>query len=217
MKRAYLLPLLLFTILAIFACSSREKRDETAEKTAATAAKQDRESRMPGIRMYCYGKVPAQKAEFLRQSLAKHYPRVELMTQRLELPKEHYLKERNRYSGRALLNDLSRLKDDDVVLGITDEVIYQANELSPTFGVFGISFVGARVSLISLTQPSGRKHPDKHLVELMMHELGHAFGLHHCADEHCFMVDAEHGNKFAKTPSFCKNCREYLNGKGWVL
>lgn len=206
---------MLLTVLYFFSCS--KKQENSGENVAATARKQDQKDQVSVIRIYCYGEAPSQKAEMLKKALTECYPRVELMQQRLELPKEHYLKERNRYSGKGLLKDLSKLKEDAVVLGITDKVIYQANEISPTFGVFGISFVGAKVALISLTQPSGKKHPDNHLVELMMHELGHAFGLHHCADEHCFMVDAEHGNKFSKTPSFCKECTKYLNGKGWGL
>ena len=58
--------------------------------------------------------------------------------------------------------------------------------------------------------------PDE-MQELMLHELGHAFGLSHCKDERCIMVDAEHGNKFAHTQSFCASCRNYLNKKGWTL
>lgn len=209
--------LMLLTVLSFFSCSNKQENEGTGEKVAATDKKQDQKDHLPVIRIYCYGDAPTKKAEMLKKALTECYPHVELMQQCLELPKEHYLKERNRYSGTGLLKDLSKLRDGDVILGITDKVIYQANEISPTFGVFGISFVGAKVSLISLTQPSGKKHPDNHLVELMMHELGHAFGLHHCADEHCFMVDAEHGNKFSKTPSFCKECTKYLNGKGWEL
>lgn len=213
----YCIPLVLFIVLTIFSCTNREKKGKTVKKVTTTVRKQEKKSSVPVIKIYCYGEVPARKVEMLEKALMECYPRVELMQQHLELPKEHYLKERNRYSGTGLLKDLSRLKKDAVVLGITNEVIYQANELSPTFGVFGISFVDAKVSLISLTQPSGKKHPDNHLVELMKHELGHAFGLEHCADEHCFMVDAEHGNKFSKTPSFCKDCTKYLNEKGWRL
>ena len=44
-----------------------------------------------------------------------------------------------------------------------------------------------------------------------------AFGLRHCAEEHCFMVDAEHGSKFAKTPSFYNDCMKYLDHKGRKL
>ena len=175
------------------------------------------EAQIPCIRIYCYGTVSDAKPELLANRLKKCYPRVELVKQHLDLPKEYYHKGRNRYSGTGLLKDLSRLRKGCIVLGVTDEVIYKANEKSPTFGIFGVSPVGALVALISLTQPSGKKHTDDHLVKLMLHELGHSFGLNHCTDEHCFMVDAEHGNKFSQTPSFCKYCKQFLKEKGWNL
>ena len=96
-------------------------------------------------------------------------------------------------------------------------LFYEPNEKSPTWGIFGVSPVETYVALISMAQPSGRKHTDDHLVKLMMHELVHSFGLNYCKDEHCFMVDAEHGHKFSQTPSFCKNCKAFLKGKGWKL
>jgi len=172
---------------------------------------------LPCIKIYSYGNVSEAKLELLASELKKCYTRVELVNQHLDLPKEYYHQRRNRYSGTGLLKDLGRLRKNSVVLGVTEEVIYKANEISPTYGIFGVSPVGAHVALISLTQPSGRKHTDDHLVKLMLHELGHSFGLNHCADEHCFMVDAEHGNKFSQTPSFCKDCKQFLNEKGWKL
>lgn len=211
------------TILLMFlmccslsSCTDRlPERKETNDLGAAKELQQ--KVSMPCIKIYCYGEVSEAKPKMLANELKKCYPRVELVRQHLDLPKEYYHQGRNRYSGTGLLKDLSRLRKGCVVLGVTDEVIYKANEKSPTFGIFGVSPLGARVALISLTQPSGKKHTDDHLVKLMLHELGHSFGLNHCADEHCFMVDAEHGNKFSQTPSFCKNCKQFLNEKGWEL
>ena len=202
--------------LLLSVCGKGTKGLEQAEAKTKTAVAEAAKTPQT-IDIYCYDDFPVDKAQFLRHELQKVYPSVVIVDRRLPLPKEHYYAPRQRYSGVGLLKDLKKYTKDKVVLGLTDEVIYQSNELSPTFGVFGISFVGARVSVISSTQPSGKKHPDNHLVELMMHELGHAFGLRHCQDEHCFMVDAEHGNKFSQTPSFCKECKAFLNKKGWKL
>lgn len=169
------------------------------------------------ISLYLYDDFPAKKAQMLADALKETYPSVSIQKEPLVLPKEHYNKELNRYSGTGLLKDLTKLRKGNVVLGLTDEVIFKANELSPTYGIFGVSPVGAYVAVISSTRPSGKQHSNDHLVKLMMHELGHSFGLNHCSNQHCFMLDAEHGNKFSQTPSFCKKCKTFLNNKGWNI
>ena len=175
-----------------------------------------KEQLMP-IQIYRYNDFSVSKAQFLKQELQRVYPSVELSNNPINLPEKYYYAPRDRYSGRGLLKDLSQYKRGTVVLGLTNEVIYEPNEKSPTFGIFGIGSVGGHVAVISSTLPSRKKHSDEHLVKLMMHELGHSFGLNHCKDEHCFMVDAEHGNKFSKTPSFCPQCKAFLNRKGWKM
>ena len=175
-----------------------------------------KEQLMP-IQIYRYNDFSVSKAQFLKQELQRVYPSVELSNNPINLPEKYYYAPRDRYSGRGLLKDLSQYKRGTVVLGLTNEVIYEPNEKSPTFGIFGIGSVGGHVAVISSILPSRKKHSDEHLVKLMMHELGHSFGLNHCKDEHCFMVDAEHGNKFSKTPSFCPQCKAFLNRKGWTM
>lgn len=69
----------------------------------------------------------------------------------------YYYKGRDRCSGTGLLKDMSRLRTESVVLDVTEEVIYKANEISLTNGIFDVSPVGAHVALISQAQPSGRK------------------------------------------------------------
>lgn len=169
------------------------------------------------IHIYLYDDFPASKADYLKRELMKVYPCVIQESAPIKLPKDYYYAPRDRYDGRGLLRDLDQYKRETVVLGLTNEVIYEPNEKSPTFGIFGISPVGSHVAVISSTLPSRKKHSDDHFVKLMMHELGHSFGLNHCKNEHCFMVDAEHENKFAKTPSFCSQCKAFLNRNGWKL
>ena len=209
----------IFTSLILLVCTffmacqggnAPSKETAPTETVKHTATTRD-------ICLYLYEDFPAQKAQMLSDALKEVYPSVSIQKKSLVLPKEHYNKERNRYSGTELLKDLSKLRKGNVVLGFTDEVIFKANELSPTYGIFGVSPFGAYVAVISSTRPSGKQHSNDHLVKLMMHELGHAFGLNHCSNQHCFMVDAEHGNKFSQTPSFCNECKAFLNNKGWKI
>ena len=190
--------------------------DHKVDSRTMQVTEEKNEQLMP-IRIYRYNDFSITKAQFLKQELQRVYPSVELSDNPIKLPEKYYYAPRDRYSGRGLLKDLSQNKHGTVVLGLTNEVIYEPNEKSPTFGIFGIGSVGGHVAVISSTLPSRKKHSDEHLVKLMMHELGHSFGLNHCKDAHCFMVDAEHGNKFSKTPSFCPQCKAFLNRKGWKI
>lgn len=170
------------------------------------------------ILVYSYEGFSTQDADYLVGELKKVYPSVIAEGEVLRLPPGCYLKSMNRYRAQGLLDDLSLLKEGNVVLGLTDRVIFHPNELSPTYGILGLSYTGGGVSVLSSTKPSsGKKHSRDHLKKLMLHELGHAFGLSHCKNQHCIMVDAEHRNKFSQTPSFCDNCKETLNKKGWNI
>lgn len=215
MNKAIYKSLILLICAILMACqggkdNAQSKKTEPKETVKQTGKVRD-------ISLYLYDDFPARKAQMLADALKEAYPSVSIQKESLVLPKEHYNRERKRYSGTGLLKDLSKLRKGNVVLGLTDEVIFKANELSPTYGIFGVSPVGAYVAVISSTRPSGKQHSNDHLVKLMMHELGHSFGLNHCSNQHCFMVDAEHGNKFSQTPSFCNECKTFLNNKGWKI
>lgn len=213
MNKAFYKGLILLICMMIMACQRGKDNAPSKQNEPKETVKQ--KAKVRNISLFLYDDFPARKAQMLADALKEAYPSVSIQKESLALPKEYYNKERNRYSGTGLLKDLTRLRKGNVVLGLTDEVIFKANELSPTYGIFGVSPVGAYVAVISSTRPSGKQHSNDHLVKLMMHELGHSFGLNHCSNQHCFMVDAEHGNKFSQTPSFCNECKAFLNNKGW--
>ena len=215
MNKAIYKSLILLVSAMLMACQGGKGNAPSKEAEPKETVKQT--GKVRNISLYLYDDFPVQKAQMLADALKEAYPSVSIQKESLVLPKEHYNRERKRYSGTGLLQDLSKLRKGNVVLGLTDEIIFKANELSPTYGIFGVSPVGAYVAVISSTRPSGKQHTNDHLVKLMMHELGHSFGLNHCSNQHCFMVDAEHGNKFSQTPSFCNECKTFLNNKGWKI
>ena len=205
--------------MVLFACggNAKQPQKEVKKPNAAQPAKKV-EPKLPTINIYRYGDFSVDKAKQLKAELEKVYPSVTLADDAIVLPKECYYKPRDRYKGTGLLDDLMKYRKGGYVLGLTNEIIYQENEISPTFGIFGISDLRDRVSVISCWEPKPhRLLTDSEMRELMLHELGHAFGLDHCKDQHCIMVDAEHGNKFSQTQAFCDNCTRFLKSKGWKL
>ena len=219
MRIKYIKEIAVIAICVLIACSGNEKQTQkTSQKSSSTQPTAKVEPRLPCIHIYRYGDFPSAKAKQLKAKLEKVYPSVTLADDAIVLPKECYYKPRDRYSGTGLLDDLKKLRYGGYALGLTNRIIYQKNEISPTFGVFGISYMGDSVSVISSLRPKTFKTlSDDDLEELMLHELGHAFGLPHCKDEKCMMVDAEHGYKFAQTQSFCNDCTKFLKSKGWKL
>ena len=217
MKKAVFATLLTAGML-FAACGNQQPKEVVKGERDVPSETVVSEKRPLTVHVFRYEGAPLEKVQFLVRVLKEVYPAVVLEEGTIALPQEHYYKPRNRYRGSGLLDDLTKRRSRGVVvLGVTNHVIFNPNEKSPTWGVMGISRTGQRVAVVSTIMASGKKQTDSDLRKLMMHELGHAFGLSHCKDEHCFMVDAKHKNKFPHTPSFCKDCQEFLKGKGWKL
>lgn len=209
---------LLVGLLTLIACQKEENSgDNTTKKTITKSTTKKKE--VPRlVTIYRYGDFPLQTAQALCAELKKTFPEVVISDVALTLPSEHYLKERNRYKGGGLLQDLKKHKHGDAVIGLTNEIIYQANEISPTFGIMGLSPMGTYTCVVSSKIPrNGQTHTLDNFVKLALHELGHAYGLPHCPDQHCYMVDAEHKMKFPQTTGFCENCQSKLKADGWNL
>lgn len=183
------------------------------------ASKKEVNSEQPlTIRLYCYDDFPVQKAKTLERNLKAFFPKVVLKGGCIPLPPIEYHKQSNRYRAEGLSNDLLRYRKGDVPLGLTDKIIYHPNKKSPTWGVMGLSPVGGYRGVISSRMAkNGREQTDENFCKLALHELGHAFGLPHCSDQHCFMVDAGGTTKFPQTHGFCSSCKAKLNARGWKL
>lgn len=170
------------------------------------------------VTIYRFEGFPKSTAIALRDELRKTFPDVTLEEKELRLPAAAYLKERNRYRAEGLLEALRSHKHGDAVLGLTNKIIYHPNDISPTFGVMGLSWINSHTCVASSQIPkNGQFHKPDNFVKLSLHELGHAFGLPHCPDEHCYMVDAEHKLKFTQTTDFCEKCKTKLKNDGWNL
>lgn len=218
-KQKYLQGVLITLALLIFAaCGSKEQKqpkDVVREQTKKNIHKQT----VPKtISIYRYGDFNVSTAKRLEGQLKGYFPVVELKERSLALPAKHYNKERNRYLGTGLFDELSKHRHGDAVIGLTDYVIFKPNDLSQTYGIMGVSPVGTYKCVVSSKIPSSSKEQSAdNFVKLALHELGHAFGLNHCPDQHCYMVDAEHKMKFPKTTGFCQSCKTKLNAKGWTI
>ena len=210
---------LLLCLVFFLSCNSKEQNTQTENPVKKEIKKVVNKVTVPKtISIYRYGNFSVSKAQRLEKQLKCYFPEVVLKEQILTLPTEHYNKERNRYRGTGLFEELGKHRNGDAVIGLTDYVIFKPNEISQTYGIMGVSPVGTYKCVVSSKIPSsGKEQSDDNFVKLALHELGHAFGLNHCPDQHCYMVDAEHKMKFPQTTGFCESCKTKLNAKGWTI
>lgn len=206
-KRTVQMLLALVFILAS-GCKSGSQHDSEKNASPASAIENN-------VTIYLYEGFPLDKALMIKKEIGKYFDKVDIMKQRLPLPEEAYVEGRNRYRGTGLLDDLKPLRKGGAVLGLTDRIICTKNELSPNFGIMGISYLRSGLAVASNKIPkNGRIQKDANLVKLTLHELGHAYGLPHCSDQKCYMVDAEHRMKLPQTTGFCEKCSRKLKNKG---
>ena len=208
-KSAFLLliPVVVYSI-SYFTIKSMEKGKETT--TNNKIPKQ--------ISIYCMGGYPADSVQYLEVCLRKYFPNVRVMPNNINLPSHYFNKERNRYLASGLLDELAKHRNNDAVIGVTDYIIFKPNKKSNTFGIMGMSYTNTFKSIVSTKIPlNGKEQSKDNICKLALHELGHGFGLKHCPNETCYMVDAEGTMKIVNAIGFCESCKHVLNSKGWII
>lgn len=208
-KSAFLLliPVVVYS-MSYFTIKSMEKGKETT--TNNKIPKQ--------ISIYCMGGYPADSVQYLEVCLRKYFPNVRVMPNNINLPSQYFNKERNRYLASGLLDELVKYRNNDAVIGVTDCVIFKPNKKSDTFGIMGMSYINTFKSIVSTKIPlNGKEQSKDNICKLALHELGHGFGLKHCPNETCYMVDAEGTMKIENAIGFCDSCKHVLNSKGWII
>lgn len=208
-KSAFLLliPVVVYSI-SYFTLKSMEKGKETT-MTNKTPKQ---------ISIYCMGGYPADSVQYLEVCLRKYFPNVRVMPNNINLPSQYFNKERNRYLASGLLDELAKHRNNDAVIGVTDYIIFKPNKKSDTFGIMGMSYTNTFKSIVSTKTPlNGKEQSKDNICKLALHELGHGFGLKHCPNETCYLVDAEGTMKIENAIGFCESCKHVLNSKGWII
>lgn len=167
-----------------------------------------------------YEDFPRAKALRYLNLIHKVYPEIRLEEKRLRLPAWAYYKSRKSYDASAILNhyEAPLCKDGEYVMVLTNKDIYMEKENNGKkvkWGIMGLTNrVGGHCMIISTKRGTQR---DINKVHLMIHEMGHAFGLRHCKDTNCLMHAYSGSDRFGTLNSFCPQCKKILMRKGWKL
>jgi predicted Zn-dependent protease len=120
------------------------------------------------------------------------------------LPADAYYEPRKRYLAPKLLDDLSKTKFPDYVVGLTHKDISTEIHGQKNYGIMGLARLGKRQSVVSDYRAKG-----DNFIAVIVHEFGHCLGADHCQDPDCIMCDFQYLKGKKRHYGVCKR-HEYI-------
>jgi len=166
-----------------------------------------------------YDEIEESSIDFIQNGLHKIYNASIGKLLYSPLPLDAWYAERKRYWADTLLKHLKQMSSNPnmFIVGITGKDISTKKSKYPNWGVMGLGYMPGRACIISnyrlQAYPKSIELIDSQLLKVAIHEIGHNFGLQHCANETCYMTDSEGQNKLDGQIGFCKKCTVFLKNK----
>lgn len=154
---------------------------------------------------------------YLKDSIERFYPVKVIIAPLKEFPATIYYQPRNRYRADSTIKWLKQIVPDSVrlIVGITHADISTGKGLYRDYGVMGLGYHPGKacvVSTVRLKKPAvSAQHLQQRIFKVVVHEMGHNFGLPHCPNQSCIMVDAEGKMKLDDEKGFCAECKRKLS------
>jgi archaemetzincin len=181
---------LAFGALLFFAACDTSTEAKTAQ------LQKDDEARVK-IALLSYGEFSADETKRIAKEISSFYPVDVVLQETKALPGFAYYKPRNRYKADSLLVDLKKNLPPGCkyIVGLTAKDISTSSGEHKDWGVFGLGYMSGPSCVVSDFRLRGsardKEHVHERLTKVVLHELGHTFGLPHCsADKTCMMQDA---------------------------
>lgn len=152
----------------------------------------------------------------LADSIEAFYPLTVHIAPLKKLPAHIYYKPRNRHRADRIIHWLRLNMDDSVrvVVGLTSLDISSTRKGNYDYGIMGLGYRPGHACVVSSFRPAKtakrKAHLQERVLKLVIHEMGHNFGLAHCPDPHCLMRDAEGKMTLDEESDLCKACKQKL-------
>jgi archaemetzincin len=169
------------------------------------------------IVIHPFDEIRSSLLEALRTAIAARFGASVIVSEQLMVPGSAYSSDRHQYRSTELLQQLTahKHKDKQTRLGVTAVDLFV-----PALNfVFGEASRTERVAVFSVArldprffgEPKDDAMLERRAITEALHELGHAFGLGHCAQQECVMWFS---NTIAETDrkgsAFCPDCLREL-------
>lgn len=169
----------------------------------------------PLVAIQPLGPIRAGVVDSVKRAITTRYAVDVVVLPERPLPDAAYYEPRRRYRATKLIEFLDETAEARFtkVVGITATDISVTKGEIPDWGIFGLGSIGGRPCVVSTHR---LKHGGvsnavfvERLAKITNHEVGHTFGLNHCANEGCLMEDA--GGTIAtidrESGDMCPSCR----------
>lgn len=196
---------LLITII-LFSCKPGEK------KVIPTVHKST-------VGLLCLGEGMDSMLPYMQSHVETFYGCNAVILPRSTVPQRAYYPPRNRYRADTILNFLETFSKDtiDFVAGFTNVDISASVGKYQDWGVFGLGSCPGPTCIISSFRLDNDHHTQQHLRirvrNVLLHELGHNFGLPHCLNANCLMraADGKLASVEGDTVTLCRKCKSELH------
>jgi archaemetzincin len=168
---------------------------------------------IPIIQLQPLGKFATADLQYLKDSIEQFYPVQIQIGVAKPLPPHAYYAPRNRYRADSIIAWLKLQKPDSIrtMVGLTTVDVSTTKAKFKDYGVMGLGYQPGPSCVVSTfrlqSQTKSYKQIQQRLFKVVAHELGHNFGLPHCDNQHCIMVDAEGKMKLDAEKDLCHNCK----------
>lgn len=197
-----------FIILFLFfGCSEAKKRPIVKQQVAK-----------PLVIFQPLNKFNSVNINELKEAVVAFYPIRVQLAPIVSMPQHLYYAPGKRYRADRIIDWLASTKADSVtsIVGLTDLDISTTLRGDEDFGIMGFGHQEGlkRSCVVSTMRPAktakNKAHLQQRVYKLVIHELGHNFGLSHCPNSICFMRDAGGKIRLDEQTDLCASCRKKL-------
>ena len=160
---------------------------------------------------------PPDMAMKMRKEIEQFYQVKTKSLPPVSLPKKTMTAIKGRYQANRILDWMKekyRNKNAKVILLTNADICTDRNlngKINPNYRIFGLGVRPGNFCVVTISR-FGNKKVERKLAYVVLHELGHNYGLEHCTTPHCMMKDAQgKGANIENEPKqFCKKCRNLI-------